>query len=86
MLYCMNFILTSEAEDCVSMYVSLEYFIVCMLLVTFIVESVPLPSEPVHKSDFSEHVKAMHKERDSGFEREYQVCMPVCNYAQFGVI
>ena len=70
----MNWILTSEAEDCVS----LEYFIVCMLLVTFTVESAPLLSEPVHKSGFSEHVKAMHKERESGFEREYQVCMPVC--------
>ena len=57
-----------------------------MLLVTFTVESAPLPSEPVHKSDFSEHVKAMHKERDSGFEREYQVCKPVCNYAHSGVI
>ena len=50
-----------------------------MPFVTFTAESAPLPSEPVHKSDFSEHVKAMHKERDSGFEREYQVCMPVCN-------
>ena len=46
-----------------------------MLLVTFTVESAPFLSEPVHKSDFSEHVKAMHKERDSGFEREYQVCL-----------
>ena len=54
-----------------------------MLFVTFTVESATLPSEPVHKSDFSEHVKAMHKERDSGFEREYQVCMSACNYASF---
>ena len=56
-----------------------------MLFVTFTAESAPLPSEPVHKSDFSKHVKAMHKERDSGFEREYMVCMSVCNYAQSGV-
>ena len=49
-----------------------------MPFVTFTAESAPLPSEPVHKSDFSEHVKTMHKERDSGFEREYQVCMSVC--------
>ena len=55
---------------------------VCMLFVTFTAESAPLPSEPVHKSDFSEHVKTMHKERDSGFEKEYQVCLSVCNYAQ----
>ena len=29
---------------------------------------------------FSEHVKVMHKERDSGFEREYMVCacMQLC--------
>ena len=47
----------------------------CMLFVAFTVESSPLLYEPVHKSDFSEHVKAMHKERDSGFEREYQVCL-----------
>ena len=58
---------------------------VCMLFVTLYVESALLLSELVHKSDFSEHVKAMHKERDSGFEREYQVCMPVCNYAHSGV-
>ena len=48
------------------------------MYVTFTVESAPLLSEPVHKSDFSEHVKVMHKERDSGFEREYQVCMQLC--------
>ena len=29
----------------------------------------------VPKSHFSEHVKAMHKDRDSGFEREYLVCL-----------
>ena len=58
------------------MYLSHEYFIICTYaFCTLTVESAPLPSEPVHKSDFSEHVKAMHKERGSGFEREYQVCM-----------
>ena len=29
--------------------------------------------EPIPQSSFSVHVKAMHMERDSGFEREYQV-------------
>ena len=36
------------------------------------------PSQAVPKSHFSEHVKAMHKERDSGFEKEYMVCMHTC--------
>ena len=38
-----------------------------------IAESASQPSRVVHKSHFSEHVKAMHKERDSGFEQEYLV-------------
>jgi hypothetical protein len=29
--------------------------------------------EPIPQSRFSIHVKAMHMERDSGFEREFQV-------------
>ena len=76
--YVMNF----NFRHWLCIHVSLEYFMVCMLFVTVTVESAPLLSEPVHNSDFSEHVKAMHKERDSGFEREYQVCMPVCKCAQ----
>ena len=35
-------------------------------------------SRPVPKSDFSEHVKAMHQERDSGFEKVYMVCLYKC--------
>ena len=27
------------------------------------------------KHHFSEHVKAMHEKRDSGFEKEFQVCL-----------
>ena len=38
-----------------------------------IAESASQLSRVVPKSHFSEHVKAMHKERDSGFEREYLV-------------
>ena len=38
-------------------------------------ESAPQAFQAVPKSQFSEHVKAMHKERDSGFEKEYQVCL-----------
>ena len=36
-------------------------------------ESASQPSRVVPKSHFSEHVKAMHKERDSGFKQEYLV-------------
>ena len=40
-----------------------------------VAEATSQPSQAVPKCRFSEHVKAMHKERDSGFEREYQVCL-----------
>ena len=30
---------------------------------------------PVSKADFPAHVMMMHKERDSGFEKEYLVCV-----------
>ena len=36
-------------------------------------ESASQPSRVVPKSHFSEHVKAMHKERDSEFKQEYLV-------------
>ena len=33
--------------------------------------------EPIPLANFSEHVAAMHKDRDLGFEEEYSVC---CTY------
>ena len=50
-----------------------------------VAESTSQPSQAVPKSQFSEHVKAMHKERDSGFEIEYKVYM-CTNCAQSGAI
>ena len=50
-----------------------EYFIVYVMYSPAVAESASQPSRVVPKSHFSEHVKAMHKERDSGFEREYLV-------------
>ena len=50
-----------------------EYFIVYVMYSPAVAESASQLSRVVPKSHFSEHVKAMHKERDSGFEREYLV-------------
>ena len=35
--------------------------------------------EPVPLKDFPEHVAALHKDRDFGFEDEYSVCFTDCN-------
>ena len=56
-----------------------------MLCVTVYLECASKLYQPVPKYQFSEHVKAMHKERDSGFEREYKVCLST-NCAQSGAI
>ena len=57
----------------------------CVLYSSAVAESTSQPSQAVPKCRFSEHVKAMHKERDSGFEMEYKVC-PCTNCAQSGAI
>ena len=40
-----------------------------------ITDSSSQSSHVVMKCHFSEHVKAMHEKKDSGFEKEFQVCL-----------
>ena len=63
--------------------------IVCIMYFPAIAESASQPSRVVPKSHFSEHVKAMHKEKDSEFEREYLVGLysnVICNCTHSDVI
>ena len=85
--YLLIYALHSLQDSCVCAYIihhqktlSLRH-VICIINsynTSITAEAPSHQSRPVPKSDFSEHVKAMHKERDSGFEKVYMVCLYKC--------